>query len=48
LKRAVPLTPVQEVAVTLHLRPESQPVIAVALVAIVLLLVMWWLIRSER
>ena len=48
LKRAVPLTPVQEVATILRLRPESQPVVALALVAIMLLLVMRWLIRSER
>jgi hypothetical protein len=48
LKRAVPLTPAQQVAVALHLHPESQPIVAAALLAVVLLLVMWWLIRSER
>jgi hypothetical protein len=48
LKRAVPLTPVQHVAAILHIQPESQPAVAAALVAIVLLLVMRWLIRSER
>jgi hypothetical protein len=48
LKRAVPITPGQQVAVALHLYPESQPIIAVAIVAIVLLLVTCWLIRSER
>ncbi|MGD2062177.1 MAG: VWA domain-containing protein [Nitrospirota bacterium] len=48
LKRAVPVTPAQQVAVALHLHPESQPIVAAALLAIVLLLVMWWLVRSER
>jgi len=47
LKRAVPLTPVQEVAVALHLHPGARPAVVIALLAVVLLLVVWWLVRSE-
>jgi hypothetical protein len=48
LKRAVPLTPAQEVAVAVHLYPGSRLPVVVALSAVVLLLVVRWLVRSER
>jgi len=47
LKRAVPLTPVQAVAVALHLQPGARPAVVIALLAVALLLVVWWLVRSE-
>jgi len=47
LKRAVPLTPVQEAAVALHLHPGARPAVVIALLAVALLLVVWWLVRSE-
>jgi|GEM_PF-4674646 len=47
LKRAVPLTPVQGVAVALHLHPGARPAVVIALLAVALLLVVWWLVRSE-
>jgi len=48
LKRAVPLTPAQEVAVALHLHPGARPAVVITLLAVGLLLVVWWLVRSEK
>jgi len=48
LKRAVPLTPIQEVAVALHLQPGARLPVVIALLAVAVLLVVRWLVRSER
>jgi len=48
LKRAAPLTVAQEVAVALHLHPGARPAVVIALLAVALLLLVRWLVRSER